>query len=717
MAGLGGFVSGMFGSTNEYKAEGPKVDPGAYQYGGWEGGANEAASRYRNQADQAQGRQGVQANVVGTDYSQANASRQGQSSLAQAMNARAMGQTPSVAQMQADRQMQQSNAAQASAGASARGAAGIAMAQQNAANNTANGQAAISNQAQINAVNERMQAEQAAFGAYGNMRGQDTQQAQFDTQSLSQQGQFNAQMQNDQRSRNDAMTMGMTQNEMGVQNTQLAGRMNQQSQQSANQLGAAQIQAAVAAQNAQTNQQNGQSLLGSAQSAAGALLADGGPMKAGAPKPYLVGERGPELVVPKKDGYVIPAEITQKLAARGEGGPVTGAGDVVTSTWGVGKGMTQSMVEADNWKRDQEIAQAAIDRRELDSRLATSGGMAVPGGAGSGVSADAPLVQADQEAVALARAKEAQGAEVSGREAYDATGAEYRLSQRDTAQRSKRKADAQKAAEADKPKATLADHMKQSGSDWQKRAAAVDTGYHGPTGGYVPPHLLQIAGPRANGGPMQGAETDPRAVMPSGSMGSMPSSLPMTPFGGGGQSIANPAGHGSALGRLSLVHDMPSIAEVNKATFQTPGSAALMAPGSGVATHGHNAGSVDIARAEGGPVEGSGDVVPLYSPPGQWLQSTPEGRAYYISEPKQLEERIDPSRPSLAKAMNSQPKDSPIAARAPVALPPEQRKQRKMSDDELMAWADKLQADMRSDHDQRMAQGPSVSLSSRMRAK
>jgi hypothetical protein len=119
------------------------------------------------------------------------------------------------------------------------------------------------------------------------------------------------------------------------------------------------------------------------------------------------------------------------------------------------------------------------------------------------------------------------------------------------------------------------------------------------------------------------------------------------------------------------------------------------------------------ARAEGGPVDG-GEVVPLYSPPGKWLQSTPEGRAYYIDEPNPLAERVDPTRPSLAKVMAPQPKESPVAARAPVALPPSQTKPKKMSDDQLMAWANSLQKEKEAEYGQRMAQGPSVSLASRM---
>jgi hypothetical protein len=62
------------------------------------------------------------------------------------------------------------------------------------------------------------------------------------------------------------------------------------------------------------------------------MLAKGGPMKIGQ-KPYLVGEEGPELIMPRQngDGYVLPADVTQQLlpmmtkrpTPRQQGGPIT----------------------------------------------------------------------------------------------------------------------------------------------------------------------------------------------------------------------------------------------------------------------------------------------------------------------------------------------------------------------------------------------------------
>jgi len=61
-------------------------------------------------------------------------------------------------------------------------------------------------------------------------------------------------------------------------------------------------------------------------------LASGGPMKAG--EPYLVGEEGPELVFPNRDGWVATADETDRLMARsgrGGGGGMGGSGTVINN--------------------------------------------------------------------------------------------------------------------------------------------------------------------------------------------------------------------------------------------------------------------------------------------------------------------------------------------------------------------------------------------------
>lgn len=187
-------------------------DSGAGLYGGSTSGADEAATRYAQQAAAAQGRAGPQ-----LDYSQADASRANMGQVANAMQARALGQTPSIAGQQAAIDSGRAMAQQAALASSARGGAAMALAGQQQANNTANAQAQISNQAQINAANERMAAEQAAAGAWANMRGQDAQQVQA-------QGQLDM----SQRNLNDQYALGMTQQERAVREAAMNGRLQQQ---------------------------------------------------------------------------------------------------------------------------------------------------------------------------------------------------------------------------------------------------------------------------------------------------------------------------------------------------------------------------------------------------------------------------------------------------------------------------------------------------------
>jgi hypothetical protein len=223
-------------------------DPNAARFG--DAGAMQYASGRQSQAQGIDSRGAPQ-----TDYGQANyardqgrAAREAQAGAANMMMRRAAGQTPSIAGMQAKRDMQQANAAQASAAASARGPAALALAQQGAANNMANQQSSISNQAQINAANERMQAEQAAFGAQSGIRGQDLgaqgQEAQM--------AQYMSSMELQNRSANDARAMGYEQ--MGHQaiGAEQQGRVTQQGQ-------LAQSQAAAEAANQHTADQNASS--------------------------------------------------------------------------------------------------------------------------------------------------------------------------------------------------------------------------------------------------------------------------------------------------------------------------------------------------------------------------------------------------------------------------------------------------------------------------
>lgn len=227
------------------------VTPEAYYYGGMPGKAEADANYYRGLATDAQTRQGEVIN-----YGQADQTRSSALGMAGLMAARANGTAPSIAQMQADRQMQQAAAEQTSAAASARGPAGLALAQQGAAANTAGMQANISGQAQIAAAQERLAAEQAGFQAYAGLSGQDASRAQ--TQAA-----MNAQ----QRAQNDVHQTNMLENEQAVRTTQLAAAGNADAAKRGAEMGYTQLQAqrkATQAAGTQQTLQTGAAIAGTA---------------------------------------------------------------------------------------------------------------------------------------------------------------------------------------------------------------------------------------------------------------------------------------------------------------------------------------------------------------------------------------------------------------------------------------------------------------------
>jgi hypothetical protein len=198
--GKSGYRAYDFSKTDAY-------DPNAHKFGPH--GAQSYAENRGARAAQIDRRTPPTTNYQHAAYAreQGQAARAAQAQAANMMMDRAAGRVPSIAQQQAQRDMNQATAAQASAAASARGPAALALAQQQAANNTANVQGNISGQAQINAANERMQAEQAAFGAQSAIRGQDYgamgQEAQM--------AQSDAQLGLASRNANDARAMGYEQ--------------------------------------------------------------------------------------------------------------------------------------------------------------------------------------------------------------------------------------------------------------------------------------------------------------------------------------------------------------------------------------------------------------------------------------------------------------------------------------------------------------------------
>lgn len=220
-------------------------DPFAYQVG------NFGAENYKEGREQ-QARAIDQRAAPQANYQQADADRQralearaSQATVMGQLMARASGQTPSIAGMQAQQDAQRAIAQQGSLAASARGRGGLANASTTAAGNTANAMSNISNSAQINAANERLQAEQAAFGAASGMRGQDYQsQGQAANQA-----QFQTGMQLANRGQNDQRALATQQ--MGHQ-----GLLQEQQGRVAQQGIAAQSHANAQATNAKTEAQN-----------------------------------------------------------------------------------------------------------------------------------------------------------------------------------------------------------------------------------------------------------------------------------------------------------------------------------------------------------------------------------------------------------------------------------------------------------------------------
>jgi hypothetical protein len=233
--------SGSFQETKYY-------DPEATLYGGSKTGLRDynANLNARRGVVEARGANTANYGRANAWEQQGLAARAEQGQIANLMHQRATGATPSIAGMQAQNdirqlqqgaqyQGQQAMAQQGAQAASARGAAGVALAGQTAQNNTANAQGAIgrgtamatqniSGQAQVNAANERMQAEQAAFGAYSGMRGQDM-GAQQTAAGMSQ---FNATQEQANRDANDRRAMGYEQLEGAAnQGAQAAAVANQ----------------------------------------------------------------------------------------------------------------------------------------------------------------------------------------------------------------------------------------------------------------------------------------------------------------------------------------------------------------------------------------------------------------------------------------------------------------------------------------------------------
>jgi hypothetical protein len=196
-----------------------------YEYGGWSGGAAEAAGRYARLGSDAQGRQGAQINTgnINADRGLNLGARSAGVSMADLLAARANGSMPSIAGMRANQDISRALADQSSVAASARGPAALALAQQNQANNSAAAMGNISNSAQINTAQEQLNNTVAAGQAYNSVRAGDQGLQGADAATAISQ----AQMDNAKADSNDRYQLGMTGYETGVQGAQLQAQGNQ----------------------------------------------------------------------------------------------------------------------------------------------------------------------------------------------------------------------------------------------------------------------------------------------------------------------------------------------------------------------------------------------------------------------------------------------------------------------------------------------------------
>ena len=303
--GLGGLGKNTFRASNYGDTK--NYDPNSFNYGGWAGGASEAANRYAGTSNgygaQAQYATGQAYNALGAAYGDRNnaaLARGDQQAALGLMRDRATGNAPSIAQMQAQRDMEMARAAQTSAAASARGPAAMALAQQNAAANMGATQQGISRDAQIAAAQERMAAEQAYMGGASGMRQQDYAGAQTATGMANTAAGMSGQFQNSQQAYTNA--------EMGVNNSQLTAQQNRQKMLAESHGAADAINSGINGNNSNREMQFLQmgigGVMGGASMGMGAgggkggpkPKAAGGPIQAG--EQYLMGEQGPELVLP-----------------------------------------------------------------------------------------------------------------------------------------------------------------------------------------------------------------------------------------------------------------------------------------------------------------------------------------------------------------------------------------------------------------------------------
>ncbi len=200
------------------------------EYGVGGGKAQQDAAYFRQKAQEAQNRGGVQVFDRGQDAyrNQEQGARVQQQSALGLLAGAANGQVPLQSQIVGRQQTSQAIAAQQAMAASARGPQAMALAQGQAAQNTAAAQAQIGNAQMANQAAEMNANRNAYFQAASGARSADLAAQGQRASEYGMQAQYN----DAQRARNDAMTAQMYGNEIGIntqqQNAHNAGVANEQ---------------------------------------------------------------------------------------------------------------------------------------------------------------------------------------------------------------------------------------------------------------------------------------------------------------------------------------------------------------------------------------------------------------------------------------------------------------------------------------------------------
>lgn len=241
-----------------------------YTYGNQgQGFANREADYYRDQANAARGRTAFQA-----DYGRANAWEQNsQEARGQQLSAMrmakeaAMGLAPSQAEILSRANMDRAASAQASLAAGARGPAGLALAQQQAAAQTANAQAQINQQAYAGRAAEQEAARNSYAAQAAGIRGGD----QSSQAQAANQAQYQANMKAQNRAQNDSTALAYEGNRGSVYGQNLQGSQNKSGQSNANYWGEQNFQQQRAENEKNRDAARTNAYIGAAGNAAGAL--------------------------------------------------------------------------------------------------------------------------------------------------------------------------------------------------------------------------------------------------------------------------------------------------------------------------------------------------------------------------------------------------------------------------------------------------------------